>query len=131
MKLRTYSVLGVPCGFRMVSSFSEKEEIKAAGFKWDPGQKNWFTKDFTVAAKMITVADDEASHWLQVGSFPDLKGRPPGMCQKAWDARQKYEEKISPFDLGGNLAAHARGIGEDVEGFFARQEARLNASDRG
>ena len=49
MEMKIYSVLGVPCGFRMVSSFAEKDEIKKAGFRWDPGQKNWFTTDFSVA----------------------------------------------------------------------------------
>lgn len=95
MEMKIYSVLGVPCGFRMISSFSEKDEIKAAGFRWDRDQKNWFTTDFSVAAKMAAMADEEAARWLKAGSFPDLNGRPPGMCQEAWDARQAFEAGIA------------------------------------
>ena len=88
MEMRIYSVLGVPAGFRMKASYDEKNIIKAAGFQWDPGQKCWYTRDFRVASSMAGMADEEAARFLKVGSFPILTGRPPGMCEEAWAARQ-------------------------------------------
>ena len=93
MTMTTYSVLGIQSGFRMIAEYSEKDEIKAAGFKWEPGMRIWYTTSFEVAKKMECVADSEAKNLLTKGSFPVLTGRPPGMCEDAWNARRALGEK--------------------------------------
>lgn len=42
------------------STFQEKDELKAAGFRWNPDTKKWWTSDPLTAAEFEEVADDEA-----------------------------------------------------------------------
>jgi len=44
----------------MICSFSEKDEVKAAGFRWDADKKRWYTTIPDVAAKFESVADETA-----------------------------------------------------------------------
>lgn len=48
----------------MICSFSEKDEVKAAGFRWDPDGKRWFTVTPDIAAKFTEHADDAAKDAL-------------------------------------------------------------------
>lgn len=44
-----------------ISSFQEKDEIKAAGFRWEPDKKRWFTNVPTIAEKFRDNADETAA----------------------------------------------------------------------
>lgn len=39
--------------YEVLSKFSEKDQIKSAGFLWDPETKRWFTTDQTVAERLF------------------------------------------------------------------------------
>jgi SWI/SNF-related matrix-associated actin-dependent regulator 1 of chromatin subfamily A len=41
------------------SSFAEKEMVKAAGFRWDPAQRYWWTDDIARASQLVDYADDD------------------------------------------------------------------------
>ena len=47
-----------------ISSFSEKDEIKAAGFRWEPVKKRWVTNIPAVAEKFRDKADENAASEL-------------------------------------------------------------------
>lgn len=40
------------------SNYAEKDAVKAAGFRWDPKEKRWWTNDRERAAKLVQFADD-------------------------------------------------------------------------
>ena len=46
--------------FEMICSFSEKDEVKAAGFLWCPDNKRWYTTVPDIAQKFFEVADELA-----------------------------------------------------------------------
>jgi SWI/SNF-related matrix-associated actin-dependent regulator 1 of chromatin subfamily A len=47
------------------STFQEKDELKAAGFRWNPDLKKWWTSDPLNAAEFEEVADDEAKAQIE------------------------------------------------------------------
>lgn len=47
--------------WEMICSFSEKDEVKAAGFNWDPAGKRWFTVTPDIAQMFKQYADDSAA----------------------------------------------------------------------
>ena len=44
--------------YRLHSSYEERAFPKAAGFRWDPVRKQWWTEDRNAAAKLADAADD-------------------------------------------------------------------------
>lgn len=44
--------------FEAISSFVEKDELKAAGFRWDKDVRCWYTTDATIARKLSRYADE-------------------------------------------------------------------------
>ena len=50
--------------WEMVSSFDEKDEIKAAGFRWEPAKKRWITTVPGIAEKFRDKADENAASEL-------------------------------------------------------------------
>jgi len=48
-----------------ISSFSEKDELKAAGFRWDAKQKRWFTIASDIARLFEQFADEAAKSELE------------------------------------------------------------------
>lgn len=55
MKLLYNEIKGL---FFTVSKYEEREEIKAAGFRWDPSLKIWYTKDLDVAKRLSGYAPE-------------------------------------------------------------------------
>jgi len=47
------------------SKFEERHIPKAAGFRWDPREKRWWTDDIEKAAKLAEYADDEVKALLE------------------------------------------------------------------
>lgn len=48
--------------FIAVSKFEEKEAVKAAGFRWDPIAKHWWTEDVEKASNLSSYFTTEALH---------------------------------------------------------------------
>lgn len=51
---------GVPAGTKVwiaISSYAEKDMVKAAGFRWNPDMRSWWTSDRAVASRMVEYAD--------------------------------------------------------------------------
>lgn len=46
--------------FEAISSSAEKDELKAAGFRWEPAAKRWFTAVAAIAEKFRQHADENA-----------------------------------------------------------------------
>jgi SWI/SNF-related matrix-associated actin-dependent regulator 1 of chromatin subfamily A len=43
--------------FICLTRYEEKDIPKAAGFKWEPNDKYWYTKDSVIAAKLVGYSD--------------------------------------------------------------------------
>lgn len=46
--------------FRAVASFAEREQLKKAGFTWDPKSMVWFTRERIIAARLRDYMDEAA-----------------------------------------------------------------------
>lgn len=51
--------------YTAISSFEEREIPKAAGFRWDPAQKRWWTDQAEKASKLAKYADDSCRAQLE------------------------------------------------------------------
>lgn len=47
--------------FFAICSFDQREIVKAAGFRWDPGVRRWWTADVSIAAKFKTAEAAQAT----------------------------------------------------------------------
>lgn len=47
------------------ATYSEKDILKGAGFRWDPARKQWTTKSLDVAKKLVKAFDAEAQKALE------------------------------------------------------------------
>lgn len=50
--------------FWATSSYTEKDVVKGAGFRWDPKEKRWWTADVSSAAKLAEFADESCRDLL-------------------------------------------------------------------
>jgi len=50
--------------FEAIASFSEKDPLKDAGFRWDATKKRWFTAVPSIAQSFLEFANDEAKEFL-------------------------------------------------------------------
>ena len=67
-----------------ISSFSEKDDLKAAGFRWEPTSKRWFTNIPTVAEKFRDKADENAVSELD---------------KVAQKVAESWSDKVSELDI--------------------------------
>lgn len=51
--------------YEILSSFEEKDIIKAGGFRWDKDKRRWWTQDASKAARLANVADDDCKKRLE------------------------------------------------------------------
>lgn len=66
--------------FEAVSSYDEKDVVKAAGFRWDSAARIWWTADAAVAARLAEFADGKARTALDgVSAEPAPKRQPMRM----------------------------------------------------
>jgi len=68
---------GDPVYFVMCD-FSEKDVPKAAGFRWNPLKKLWYTDKPHIASKMVEYAAETMSDWVKELSRMKVRQDAPG-----------------------------------------------------
>jgi len=111
--------------FEAISSYFEKERCKAAGMRWDPTRKRWWTSDWRIAANLSGCCDQKARAAI---------GRHQVRTEKTQDASRAVDAEIEvpappelsylPFQKAGiayalerpnTIVADEMGLGKTVQ----------------
>lgn len=99
----------IPGGWAALTEFSEKDIPKEAGFRWNPAQRRWETKEIERAMKLVAYADEHAAGLL-LGALQ--KREAAVEASKATDANMSVPSPAGldymPFQKAGIAYAQAR-----------------------